>query len=120
MGDAQSHGAAWNKGKDRGWPDSQGPDQEQVWQDREQEGECTRKDQHMDHCRQEGACCLEDQGLFRHQEGHATLPEGKGVHEVSQLTGSEWWQGRQEAPALAVGISTAVERRSSRLQALSI
>merc|ERR1712146_140668 len=118
--DEQSYGAAWKQGKDRGWPDSQGPDQEQVWQDREQEDECARKDQHVDYCRQEGARCLEGQGLCRHQEGHATLPEGKRVLEVSQPTASERWESRQEAPALAVGISTAVERRSPRLQALSV
>merc|ERR1712146_461924 len=39
------------------------------------------------------ACCVEGQGLYRHQEGHATLPEGKGVHEVSQPTPSAWWGG---------------------------
>merc|ERR1712138_208742 len=79
----QSDGAAWKQGKDRGWPDSQGPHQEQGWQDCQQEDECSWQIEHMDYCREEGARCLEGQGLRRHQEGHASLQEGTGVLPVS-------------------------------------
>merc|ERR1711918_313486 len=73
---------------------SQGPHQEQVWQDREQEAECSGQNEHMDDCREEGTRCLEDQGLRCRQEGHAPLPEGKGVPAVSaarcRAAAGEW------------------------------
>merc|ERR1712093_949707 len=96
----QGNGAARKQGEDHWRSASQGPVHEQVWQDREQEGERRKQGPEMVYCRQEGTRCLEDQGLPRHQEGHPPLPEGTGVHEVSAEymyncgpTASERWWG---------------------------
>merc|ERR1712224_265516 len=81
----QGDGAPRQQGQDRGWADRKGPDEEQVRQDCEQEEERFGQDQPMDRCRQEGTRRVEDQGLLCDQEGHAIVPEGEGVLQVSAL-----------------------------------
>merc|ERR1712146_658152 len=79
MGVCQVHGAPRDQGQDRWWLDSEGLDQEPVWQDREQEEERLRKEEPLDCGSQEGTRCPEDQGLLCNQEGQPALLEGEGV-----------------------------------------
>merc|ERR1711865_1089402 len=72
----------------------------------EQEGERYEQEGHLDPSGQEGARRFEDQGLRCDQEGLTLLQQGEGVQGLN--SGDE----HGEAPAPAVGISTAVERRS--------
>merc|ERR1719160_2452073 len=87
--DGQGHGAPWLQGEDRRWPHLEGPDQEQVRQGCEQEEQPARQGQPLDRCRQEGTRRAEDQGLLRHQEGHAPLRQGKGVLQGLSALGAD-------------------------------
>merc|ERR1712100_679348 len=110
--DGQGHGSPWKQGEDCWRLDCEGPHQEQVRQDCEQEEQCPCKEVPMDPGRREGTQGLEDHWLRRRQEGHSSVRQGQGVLQpVSALTHeSREWQ--VEAPAPGVGISTAAERRS--------
>merc|ERR1719213_1288932 len=84
-GHGQGNGAPWQQGEDCGRPHSKGPDPEQEWQDCEQEGQPCQEEQPLDDGRQEGPCRLEDQGVLRSEEGHAPVPEGQGVLQLSAV-----------------------------------
>merc|ERR1712100_776950 len=108
----QGHGAPREQGEDCWRLDCQGLDQEQAWQDRQQEEERLLQEVPMDAGLREGAQGLEADGLCRDQEGLSFVREGEGV--LWQLSTNHSLRNEQrqvEAPALGVGISTAVERR---------
>merc|ERR1711904_36913 len=112
----QGNGAPWQQGKNRWRLDGIGPDEEQGRQDCEQEAECCVEAQVQDGPRAmepgsgEGTQGIEDHGLRRDQEGLTPLRQGEGVLQCvsTALSPGE----ASQAPAPAVRISAAVERRS--------
>merc|ERR1711924_361969 len=77
----------------RNWIEEDRPCQVQVWQDRQQEEEPSRKAVSLDCGSPEGPQGIEDQGLRSCQERHSTLQEGQGalcpVSAMTNLPGFE-------------------------------
>merc|ERR1711968_357862 len=67
--------------------DCEGPHQEQVRQDCQQEEQCPCEEVPMDPGSREGTQGIEDHWLRRRQEGHSSVRKGQGVLQpVSALT----------------------------------
>merc|ERR1712167_298238 len=65
--------------EDHRWLDQRFIDEEQVWQDREQEGfNGLQEAQRLDYCHPEGQEGFGPEGLRRNQEGFSSLQEGQG------------------------------------------
>merc|ERR1711869_61403 len=85
--DGQGHGSPWKQGEDCWRLDCEGPHQEQVRQDCQQEEQCPCEEVPMDPGSREGMQGIEDHWLRRRQEGHSSVRKGQGVlHPVSALT----------------------------------
>merc|ERR1711881_353831 len=70
--------------EDHRWLDQRFIDEEQVWQDREQEGfNGLQEAQRLDYCHPEGQEGFGPEGLRRNQEGFSSLQEGQGALSVS-------------------------------------
>merc|ERR1712023_586123 len=85
--DGQGHGSPWKQGEDCWRLDCEGPHQEQVRQDCQQEEQCPCEEVPMDPGSREGTQGIEDHWLRRRQEGHSSVCKGQGVLQpVSALT----------------------------------
>merc|ERR1712118_421558 len=85
--DGQCHGSPWKQGEDCWRLDCEGPHQEQVRQDCQQEGQCPCEEVPMDPGSREGTQGIEDHWLRRRQGGHSSVRKGQGVLQpVSALT----------------------------------
>merc|ERR1712096_183753 len=78
--DGEGNGPARLQGKDRGRPQSIGPQEEQAWEDREQEEVGSWQEERMDRCSCQGPDGSEDQGLLpvRREDGAREGPPRKG------------------------------------------
>merc|ERR1712144_29631 len=82
----QGHGAPWKQGEDCWRLDCEGPHQEQVRQDCQQEEVCAWQEVSMDSGRGEGSQGPEDHWLRCHQEGLTAVCQGKGVLQPVSAT----------------------------------
>merc|ERR1711912_177466 len=87
--DGQGHGSPWKQGEDCWRLDCEGPHQEQVRQDCEQEEQCPCEEVPMDPGRREGTQGIEDHWLRRRQEGHSSVCKGQGVLQPVSATLSQ-------------------------------
>merc|ERR1711945_82431 len=82
------------QGEDCWWLDCEGPHQEQVRQDCQQEEVCAWQEVPMDSGRREGTQGPEDHWLRCHQEGLPAVRQGKGVLQPVSATLSHLRMGR--------------------------